>query len=351
MTQFSVTDQQRDVNAPYMFDSLYTPTIYGGSTNEWYGASNPISIRTDQSGGTGAAYQERVVVATGDVVNNVANTNITTHSQRLIITRDVVAAKESLVYHQTTAVGVEWLAGMLSGLQNYEIYDNTNAQQRLNIVPLGDFDIIGGRLDMNTNNIESTGDIYPTAPDAENLGSTALEWNNIYIGTGKAYFYTDQAESISSDGTNLVFEVGASDELKLNATELYPHAASGLNLGSASREFQHAYIANTIYLFTDQNESIRSDGNSIVWAVGGGDIMNLTTTALAAAGIDLGDVANQWDDIWIDGSAYLDTVVIEVALDVESIDINATGLGSVTAVVPVTAEGGTCYIALYDGYS
>lgn len=199
----------------------------------------------------------------------------------------------------------------------------------------------------------NSAELSPVNVSGLNLGGVDHEWGNAYI-ADTLYFFTDQGEYAKSDGTDLIFGVAGSDELKLDSSALYPNTASGLDLGKTTNEFEDAYIADRIYLFTDQGESIRSNGTDIVWNINTSDEMKLNSTELAPianAGLDLGTNALEWNDAYIDGEAYIDGLTIEVSLDVDNIDINATGLGSVTAVVPVTAEGTTEYIALYDGYS
>lgn len=67
--------------------------------------------------------------------------------------------------------------------------------------------------------------------------------------------------------------------------------------------------------------------------------------------IDLGTATREWKDLYIDGNAYIDSLRVDVGLDLDNIDINATGISTVTAVIPVTVEGGTKYIPVYDSYS
>lgn len=192
--------------------------------------------------------------------------------------------------------------------------------------------------------------LYPNVADGLDLGTVDNEWEDAYI-SDRIYLYGDQGESIRSDGTNIIWGISTADELKLHSTALYPNAASGLDLGTTDNEFEDGYIASHLYFFTDQGEYVYSDGSDLIFGVAGGDVMSVDATQILGAGLNLGAVGTQFGDAYIDGTAYIDSLTIEVGLDVDAIDINATGLGSVTAVVPVTAEAGTCYIALYDGYS
>ncbi len=114
---------------------------------------------------------------------------------------------------------------------------------------------------------------------------------------------------------------------------------------------------------TDKNEYIDSLGDGyldleattgIRLRINGNLELTLTDTLLqpeTSNHIDLGDSEHQFKDFYLDGVAYIDTCKIEVGLNVEDIDVAATGVGSIAAVIPVTAGGTTLYIALYDSYS
>jgi hypothetical protein len=48
------------------------------------------------------------------------------------------------------------------------------------------------------------GALVPASASGQDLGSTSLEWANVYIGTGRAYFGAAQNASVYWDGTDLV---------------------------------------------------------------------------------------------------------------------------------------------------
>ena len=55
-----------------------------------------------------------------------------------------------------------------------------------------------------TGDLAILGALLPTSASSQNLGSTSLEWANLYIGTGRAYFGATQNASVWWDGTDLV---------------------------------------------------------------------------------------------------------------------------------------------------
>ena len=94
----------------------------------------------------------------------------------------------------------------------------------------------------------NVGDIIPSAADTYDLGSTTVEWKNLYIGTGKVYFYTDQQEWIASSGAALYFATGGADELILNTTTFYPAVNLGNSLGSVSFKWQDLHV-DDLYVY------------------------------------------------------------------------------------------------------
>lgn len=140
----------------------------------------------------------------------------------------------------------------------------------------------------------------------------------LYICTKRAGVY-DWREILSKDWMQ-----------NIDVDLISPH---GLNLGSATYPFGGLYVwyieapteaAGEIYIYT---------------------------SLMPVGGYDLGSLSYQWRDLHLDGWAYIDSLRVDVALDLDNIDINATSVATVTAVIPVTAEGVTRYIALYESYS
>ena len=75
-------------------------------------------------------------------------------------------------------------------------------------------------------------DLIPDSADTYDLGSTSAEWNDLYLGTGRLYFWTDQGEYIYSDSSSFRFGLASADILFLSATNLRPTVADALSLGT-----------------------------------------------------------------------------------------------------------------------
>ena len=138
-------------------------------------------------------------------------------------------------------------------------------------------------------------DLIPDAPDTYDIGSALAEWQDIYIGTGRAYFYPDQAEYIYSTGVGLVFGASGNDRWRLSAAELIPiGAGNAYNLGSPARTIANFYLGTgKVYFWTDQAESIYSDGNSLLVDASDG-MISAEGNNTGAIGADLVRWANGW---------------------------------------------------------
>ena len=63
-----------------------------------------------------------------------------------------------------------------------------------------DTDLLG----LAANVLTVRGAVVPDSASGQNLGSTALEWANLYIGTGRAYFGATQKGYVYDDGSKLI---------------------------------------------------------------------------------------------------------------------------------------------------
>jgi len=59
----------------------------------------------------------------------------------------------------------------------------------------------------------------------------------------------------------------------------------------------------------------------------------------------------EWRNLYLDGIAYIDELRVEEVLNLDAIDIPATSVSGLSAVIPVTVAGVTKYIPVYDSYA
>lgn len=205
--------------------------------------------------------------------------------------------------------------------------------------------------------ISRSGTITPAVADTYNLGSATLEYTNVYVGTGRLYFYTDQAESVRSGGSSLIWTVGSTDQMTLGTSGLAPATAGLIDLGTTSLEWRSLYVGTgRIYLYTDQAESIRSTGTTMVFGVGSADEAILSTTAFSPAvanGSALGTTALEWSDLFLadGGIIYLGAdqdvtlthvadqgITLNKAINFTPDAITATNSGVAASITTVTTE-------------
>lgn len=146
-------------------------------------------------------------------------------------------------------------------------------------------------------------DTLPETANTFDLGSAALEWANLYIGTGRIYLYTDQGESITSTGSQMDFYVNSVNQFRMTTAAFAPNQSSR-NLGSAANEWDNLYLTTNggLYLDSDQHERIYSDGTNILVTIGGVSELGLSASALyptTTGGLDLGGVSNVWDNLYV----------------------------------------------------
>ena len=107
-------------------------------------------------------------------------------------------------------------------------------------------------------------DLIPDGPDTYDIGSTTHEWKDLYLGTGRVHFWTDQSEYIESNGGALRFGVGGVAELQLGSAFFLPLVDDGNSLGNTNNQWANLYLGEgRIYFFDDQGESIYSNGTHL----------------------------------------------------------------------------------------
>lgn len=110
----------------------------------------------------------------------------------------------------------------------------------------------------------------PDADSGADLGASGIAFANLYVdaidlngqgsisigGTGRIDLDTGDTVSVRSQGaTDITFEVNGNDEIRMNATSIYPATADGSALGSTSGEWSDLYLADggVSYFGSDQD--------------------------------------------------------------------------------------------------
>jgi hypothetical protein len=207
--------------------------------------------------------------------------------------------------------------------------------------------------------------LIPSADNTYNLGSATDEWANIYIdGTAQVdTLQVDESATITADLTvngNTILGSADTDTVTVNAdfaSSLIPDADNTYDLGLSTNEWRNLYIDGTAQVDTlqvDESATIAANltvtGNATITTnltvngnttIGNADTDTVTVTADVASNLipsadntyDLGATGSEWKDLYITGTANIDSLVADTAA------ISA-GTATLSAATIITANGG-----------
>jgi hypothetical protein len=207
--------------------------------------------------------------------------------------------------------------------------------------------------------------LIPSADNTYNLGSATDEWANIYIdGTAQVdTLQVDESATITANLTvngNTTLGDSAADTVTVTAdvaSNLIPSVDNTYDLGSATDEWRNLYIDGTAQVDTlqvDESATIAANltvsGNATITTnltvngnttIGNADTDTITVTADVASNLipsadntyDLGASGSEWKDLYITGTANIDSLVADTAT------ISA-GTATLSAATIITANGG-----------
>jgi len=201
------------------------------------------------------------------------------------------------------------------------------------------------------------GAIVPVTDNDIDLGSASLEFKNLYIdGTATIDDLTVDASAVIgstlnvSGTTTLSGDVtlgdASTDTLVINAlvnSNFVPETDSLWNLGSISLYWANAYIdAITTTGDITVGGNITVTGNATIngnLTFGNSDTDSITITADIASNLtpntddtyDIGSSTKEWRNLYIDGTANIDSLVADTA-DINAGTIDNTVIGGTTAV-------------------
>jgi len=138
-------------------------------------------------------------------------------------------------------------------------------------------------------NIEASGSLTPTTTNLYNLGSSTRQWRDLHV-SGTANIDLAQIDSVSGS--------------------LIPREDDTLDLGSSTKQWKDLYVDGTAYvdalgpdLTIGNGVSVPSISSSI--QISGSIIPHGDDT------YDLGSSAKQWKDLYVDGTAYIDSASVD----------------------------------------
>jgi hypothetical protein len=199
----------------------------------------------------------------------------------------------------------------------YNLGSNTNSWQDVFITHLTGSGPNGG------SNLTASINIVPGQDDTFNLGSSTLEWKDLHI-DGVAYI--DSASIINTDIS------------KVNSN-LIPTVTNTKNLGSSTLEWKDAYIDGTAYI-----DKIDKSNDAFI-TITTASIAYLSSSLIPGTddAFDLGASGKEWKDLYVDGTAYIDTLSLST-LSTTHITASNIGLaGSASITEGLTVNGTTTF--------
>lgn len=264
-------------------------------------------------------YINETLLAVGDITDalNVTMSNLGT----TVIPEDLISDTADTDSLGTAAA--EWqslyigTAGKIYlGLDQEVALEVTDANT-LAITASSNVDFSGG-LDVSGGIIVGSA-ITSDTTATDTLGSTSLEWLELYISDGgHVYLDSDQLTNIARNAANeitLTASAGVTTSAGLTVTgDLLPAAASTHSLGSATVEFADLYLDDSGYVYFGIGQDVhiqRTGANAATFTASGGVTTSAQliatggVTPAAADGASLGTADLEFGDIFLHDDSYI----------------------------------------------
>ena len=242
-----------------------------------------------------------------------------------------------------------------------------------NLTVNGNTTLGNAATDTVTVNADIASNLIPSVDNTHDLGSATDEWRNIYVdGTAQVdTLQVDESATITANLTvngNTVLGDADTDTVTVNAdfaSSLIPDADNTYDLGISTNEWRNLYIDGTAQVDTlqvDESATIAANltvtGNATITTnltvngnttLGNADTDTVTVTADVASNLipsadntyDLGATGSEWKDLYITGTANIDSLVADTAA------ISA-GTATLSAATIITSNGGNLTLQRND---
>ena len=242
-----------------------------------------------------------------------------------------------------------------------------------NLTVNGNTTLGNAATDTVTVNADIASNLIPSADNTHDLGSATDEWRNIYVdGTAQVdTLQVDESATITANLTvngNTVLGDADTDTVTVNAdfaSSLIPDVDNTYDLGISTNEWRNLYIDGTAQVDTlqvDESATIAANltvtGNATITTnltvngnttLGNADTDTVTVTADVASNLipsadntyDLGATGSEWKDLYVTGTANIDSLVADTAA------ISA-GTATLSAATVITSTGGVVTLQRND---
>jgi hypothetical protein len=147
----------------------------------------------------------------------------------------------------------------------------------------------------NTLRLQSGATFAPTASDGAAIGTTDLEFSDLYLADGGVIYFQDD-QSVTATGASGGVAFSGSPTF---ATSALPDAADGAAIGSASAEWSDIYLADAGVLYFQNDQSVTITGAAGGVAFSGSPTFATSALPDAADGAALGSATAEWSDLFL----------------------------------------------------
>ena len=218
--------------------------------------------------------------------------------------------------------------------------------------------VYDGTLPLFSGSISSTGsfgylslignvgsNLTPNVTNNFNLGSETKKWNQLHI-NDTIFTTTASIDVLSSSMVPITNNIDlGSDSLKfkhvyiqtgsfnLISSSLIPNADNTHDLGASGREWKDLYVDGTAYIDTIDNDS------AVHIVTASFDLISSSLLPDGDDAYDLGSSGREWKDLYVDGTAYIDTLSLTSLandINISSISCSAQELIISGTVFPMT---------------
>ena len=205
-------------------------------------------------------------------------------------------------------------------------------------------DNIGETVTVATSSLKRiSSSLIPTTDDAFDLGASGMEWKDLYV-DGTAYIDTLSISALAKDID--IHSISASGQLLNISGTVHPAADNTYDLGTSGLQWKDLYVNGVAYIDTIGSsteapgvDAYISTATISTIAASGSFTSNITVSGSLVPGnddsVDLGSSALQWNDLYIDGVANIDTLGA-VADAVTNAYISSASVQYLSASSPIT---------------
>lgn len=195
-------------------------------------------------------------------------------------------------------------------IKSFAVYDGTLPNISASAVGSGSFPYITTSKITGSSDITLAASFIPDFDVTHSLGSSTKRFKEIFTQTASINTlssslipYTGNSFSLGSDTSTFKETHTATASIGIISSSLVPDTDNTYDLGSSTKEWKDLYVDGTAYIDT-------LDNSSAVTIVTASFTHGVSSSLLPDADDkwDLGSASREWKDLYINGTAYIDTL-------------------------------------------